>query len=172
ERTSAVPERTSAVPERTSAVPERTSAVPERSSFENAQVDAVSESQLLALARRLADQGALEEARSTAALAVEKVKMDPEAHFIYATILREMGETSQAIEEFNRALYLDHGYISAHFAMGSIYQHLGEKARAQRHLRNALELLRGCRDHDAIIDHGELTGRRMMDIIRTMLGEE
>jgi chemotaxis protein methyltransferase CheR len=132
----------------------------------------VSESQLLVLARKLADQGALEEACATAEMAAEQAKMDPEAHFIYATILREMGETSKAIDEFNRALYLDHGYISAHFAMGSLYRHLGETARARRHLRNALELLHGCDDPDAIIDHGELTVRRMMDIIQTMLGEE
>lgn len=132
----------------------------------------ISDSQLLGLARKLADQGALDEAAATAAMAVEKAKMDPEAHFIYATILREMGETSQAIDEFHRALYLDHGYISAHFALGSLYQHLGDPVRARRHLRNALELLQGCRDHDAIIDHGELTGRRMMEIIRNMLGEE
>jgi len=133
---------------------------------------AARESQLLGLARKLADQGALEEACATAALAVEQAKMDPEAHFIYGTILRETGETSAALDEFHRALYLDHGYISAHFALGSLYRHIGEQARANRHLRNALDLLQGCCDQDVVIDHGELTARRMMEIIRTMLGEQ
>ncbi len=127
---------------------------------------------LLQIARKLADQGALDEASATAKMAVEQSKMDPQSHFMYATILREMGETSLALEEFHRALYLDHGYIAAHFAMGSLYQHLGDRQRARRHLRNALELLEAMEQPDALIDPGELTARRMTDIIRIMLGEE
>ena len=56
--------------------------------------------------------------------------------------------------------------------MGSLYQHLGDRQRARRHLRNALELLEAMEQPDALIDPGELTARRMTDIIRIMLGEE
>ena len=127
------------------------------------------EAELLRLARTLADQGDLEEACTAAKLAVDVAKMDPDTHFMYATILREKGETATALQEFHRALYLDNGYIPAHFAMGSLYQSPGELQRPKRHLRNALELLQRPDDADR---PGEISARRMGEIIRTMLGEE
>lgn len=127
---------------------------------------------LVQLAQKLADQGALDEARSTAWMAVEQAKMDPHAHIIYGTILREIGETKSAMDEFHRALYLDHGCVPAHFYLGSLYSHMGETSKARRHFRNALELLDTMDDQDAVIEPGALTVRRMKDIIRTMSGEQ
>ena len=127
--------------------------------------------ELLITARRFADQGELQKAEAAARAAVEADKMNPHAHIMFATILRESGETSLAMQEFHRALYLDHGSIPAHFAVASMYRHLGRKDRAQRHFRNALQLLESCEDMHAVIEPGGLSVKRMIDIIHTMLRE-
>ena len=95
--------------------------------------------------------------------------MDPTARFIYATILRESGETSRAMQEFHRALYLDPHFIPAHFAMGSMYRHLGEHERAHRHLRNALQLLKSFDDMNTLVVPGEISAGHMIDMITTMI---
>lgn len=127
--------------------------------------------ELIDTARRYADQGEFPEALAAARGAVETEKMNSQAHIIYATILRETGKTSLAMQEFHRALYLDHGSIPAHFAVGSMYRHLGRNDRARRHFRNALELLESCEDKNAVVDPGGLSVRRMIEIITTMLSE-
>jgi chemotaxis protein methyltransferase CheR len=129
------------------------------------------EEELIHIARTLADQGLMEDACSAARLAVEAAKMNPQAHFMYATILREMGETSESIKEFHRALYLDNGFVPAHFALGSLYQHLGDTPRGHRHLRNAYDLLQNSREGVVYSDTSEMSPRRMLEIVRSMLGE-
>lgn len=127
------------------------------------------EQELVSTARRYADQGELQKALAAAREAVDVEKMNPQIRIMYATILRESGETSLAMQEFHRALYLDHGSIPAHFAVASMYRHLGRNDRAQRHFRNALQLLEACEDKHAVIEPGGLSVKRMIDIIHTML---
>lgn len=124
---------------------------------------------MLDAAMQLADEGKLEQAMQKARAAVEGAKMDPNGRFIYATILREAGETSRAMKEFQRALYLNPDFIPAHFALGSLYRHLGQSERAHRHLRNALQLLKAFQDKDAVVQPGEMSAARMIDIIQTMI---
>ncbi|MBN1446908.1 MAG: tetratricopeptide repeat protein [Bacteroidetes bacterium] len=126
---------------------------------------------LLREAQGYADHGDLSAAHNIVQEVVETDKMNPQVRFIFATILREMGETSLAMQEFHRALYLDHGFIPAHFALGSLYRHLGETQRARRHFRNALQLLEACRDKDATVESAEISVRRMIEIVKTMLRE-
>ncbi|PLX31080.1 MAG: hypothetical protein C0600_06580 [Ignavibacteria bacterium] len=128
-----------------------------------------SQNPVLDAAMHLADEGKLEEALTKARSAVDDTKMDANARFIYATILRESGETSRAMKEFQRALYLDPDFIPAHFAMGSLYRHLGQHDRAHRHLRNALNLLKSYHDKNAVVLPGEISAGRMIDIIQTMI---
>lgn len=123
---------------------------------------------LLREALALADSGLLEQARTLAARAVELEKMKPEAHFVLATILREMGETTAAAASFDRALYLDHEMIVAHVAAAAVQRMLGRADRALRHIATARGLLLRLGGHDAAVPLSDLTAGALLDMLGTL----
>jgi chemotaxis protein methyltransferase CheR len=123
---------------------------------------------LLRDALALADSGALEQARILAVRAVELEKMKPEAHFVLATILREMGETTAAAASFDRALYLDHEMIVAHVAAASVQRMLGRADRALRHIATARGLLLRLGGGDAAVPLSDLTAGALLDMLGTL----
>lgn len=123
---------------------------------------------LLRRALELADSGSLDQARVLAERAVELEKMKPEAHFVLATILREMGETSAAAAAFDRALYLDHELIVAHVAAASVQRMLGRAERARRHIATARGLLLRLGGSDAAVPLSDLTAGALLDMLGTL----
>jgi len=119
-------------------------------------------------ARRLADHGKLDEALSLVEEAVLNDKMNAHNHFILATVLRELGETTRALKSFEHALYLDQDMISAHLAIAAICKPLGRRERAKKHLQVARELLEHIEDQDAIVEHSEMSARLMANYLKTM----
>ncbi|MBR9974185.1 MAG: hypothetical protein KFF77_01265 [Bacteroidetes bacterium] len=124
---------------------------------------------LLLEAREHADSGAIEQALALAQSAIATDKMDPHAHFMLGTILRERGETTQALLAFERALYLNQDFIPAHFSIGMLYEQLGHRSKARRHFSIALTLLDSLGNWELLIEPGEISARRMADIIHTLL---
>jgi chemotaxis protein methyltransferase CheR len=120
-------------------------------------------------ARRLADAGRLDEAFATAREAIEHDKMDPQAHYMLGTILRARGETTQALAEFERALYLHQDFIAAHFSVATLWHQLGADAKARRHFGIALSLINAAGDMDMLLEPGDISARNMAEIIKTFL---
>ncbi|MBR9978013.1 MAG: hypothetical protein KFH87_07990 [Bacteroidetes bacterium] len=123
----------------------------------------------VARAKELADAGNLQEALQQISEAIAENKMDPHAHYTHGTILREYGETTAALQSFERALYLHQDFIPAHFSIATLHRQLGNGARARRHFSIALHLLGELTDSDGILEPGEITARKMEDIIHTFL---
>lgn len=124
------------------------------------------------LTRLHADQGKLDQALLWSDRAIAADKLNPQHHYLRATILQELGQWEQAAASLQRALYLDHEFVVAHFALGSLTLRRGQAASARRHFANALELL-AASPADAIVPASEgVTAGRLREIIAAMAALE
>ena len=65
-------------------------------------------------------QGKLANAVEWCEKAIAKDKLNPEGHYLLASIRQEMGQPDLAEQSLKRVLYLDPDYIPAHFALGNL----------------------------------------------------
>lgn len=120
-------------------------------------------------ARQHADAGRLDLALDSIDLAIAMSKMDSHAHYFRGTILLECGETSQALQAFERTLYLNQDFIPAHFSIGTLHHMLGQHGKARRHFDIALHLIGVLADKDIVLEPGDVSAGQMADIIRTFI---
>jgi chemotaxis protein methyltransferase CheR len=122
----------------------------------------------LDVARKLADQGRLNDASAACARAIALDKLNSEAHFLQATILLELGETAAAEHALQRTLYLDSDHISAHVALAMLALRAERRYDAGRHFRNARELLRTLPRDAAVPGSDGLTAQQLSAMIDTL----
>ncbi|MDQ7782137.1 MAG: CheR family methyltransferase [Desulfomonilaceae bacterium] len=124
------------------------------------------------LAKAYANLGMLEPAHEWCEKAVAAEKLNPEHHFLQATIWEEMGDLEQARIALTRALFLDPDLVTAHFAMGNLARRQGRASDADRHYRIALELLATYDEADTLPGSDSLTVGRLIEAIQAiMVGE-
>ncbi|WP_143406499.1 CheR family methyltransferase [Estrella lausannensis] len=97
--------------------------------------------ELRLLIHALANQGKLREALEWCQIALQAEKMDPEIHYLHATLLQEMKEEEKAMLALRSALYLNPNMIAAHFSIGLIQLKNKEISSGKRQLKNAIRLL-------------------------------
>ncbi len=121
------------------------------------------------LARVYANEGRLLEALPWSEKAVAEDKMDPEHHYLRATILEEQGRAEDAAEALRRALYLEPDFVIAYFALGNLSRRQGRLREAGKYFQNALTLL-GRQAKDEIVPGSDgLTAGRMIEIILAII---
>lgn len=120
---------------------------------------------MMLLARSYANLGQVETARYWCERAIASEKLNPEIHFLQATILQAAGDVPTAVQSLKQALFLDPEFIMAHFMLGLIVPSpAGEKS-----LQNALALLKN-RDPEEILPFSEgMTAARLTEIIYGMI---
>ena len=115
--------------------------------------------------RELADLGELSEALAVCEKAIAGDRLDPELHYLQATILQELNREDEAFSSLKRTLYLDPGFILAHFIMGNLALRRGEAETGKRCLENALDLLNDRGDEEILPESEGLTAGRLRQII-------
>lgn len=136
----------------------------------NAAADADdSAAELYARAKLCANQGLLDEAADWCEQAVAKDKLDPQKHYLLATIRRELGQDDAAESSLKRALYLDPGFALASFSFGNLCLSQGRYKEAARHFGNALTLLQRRDPLDVISEADGLLAGRLCEIITSVL---
>jgi chemotaxis protein methyltransferase CheR len=121
------------------------------------------------LARALANQGRLADARRWIERAIAADKLRAPLHYLRATVLQEMGELELAADALEKTLYLDPDFVLAHVASAELARRSGRAEKSVRHLERALRVLRRHRSEDVIAESGELTAGRLIAVIETML---
>lgn len=128
---------------------------------------------LLALLARIeAVQGRLEDARAWSELSLAADELDPASHCLRACILHGQAAYGEAMQAFQRALYLDPGFMLAHYGLGMLARRLGRFGEAERHFANAAALARNCPPDAALPNADGLTAGRLLQIIVAMQGED
>jgi chemotaxis protein methyltransferase CheR len=116
-------------------------------------------------ARQLANSGELAEALTWCERAVALAKFDPAAHFLHASILRELGRDEDAIQSLRRVLFLDPEHVFAHFSSANLHRRCGRDAEAGRHFAHAGRLLSGRDERDELPESGGLTVGQLNSIL-------
>jgi len=124
------------------------------------------------LARALANQGQLSEARAWCDRWLAADKLDASAHYLRAVILQELGEHDAAGQALQRAVYLRPEQVLAHFALGNLARSTGSSTEAGRHFRNALRLLKSQPPDEPLPESDGLTAGRLTEIITSLVALE
>lgn len=116
-------------------------------------------------AHSYANLGKLTEAASWCEKAIAANKLKPTAHYLFAIICQEMGESQKAIRSLRRALYLDPDFVLAHFALGNLCRFHGQPEEAERHFDIALGLLSLRAEDEPLPESNGLNAGRLRDIV-------
>jgi chemotaxis protein methyltransferase CheR len=96
---------------------------------------------LRAQAWHCANKGELAEAVNCCERAIALDKLNPQTHYLHATILQELDQLGDAEQSLKRALYLDPNFILAHFTLGNLCLSQGRWRETERHFDNTQTLL-------------------------------
>jgi chemotaxis protein methyltransferase CheR len=124
------------------------------------------------MARALANQGKLNDAKAWCDRWVAADKLDASGHYLRAVVLQELGDNDQARRSFQRAIYLQPDFVLAYFALGNLARNHGKYDEANRHFANASHLLRDCRPGDLLPESDGLTAGRLTEIISSIVAIE
>ena len=120
------------------------------------------------LAKVLANQGKLEEARGCCEEAVSADKCNARLHYLLAaTILEEQKKVEEAGASLKKALYLDRNFVLAHFTLANLSLRAGKTADGRKHFGHAAEILSGYKPDDIIPESEGITAGRLAEIIGT-----
>jgi chemotaxis protein methyltransferase CheR len=100
--------------------------------------------------RLLANVGHLEEALSLCNEEIASEKLAPGLYFLRASILQELGKSTEAISSLKQAIYIDPDYIMGHFTLGNLFIRQGKTKNAERYFNNVLDLLSKCANDDIL----------------------
>jgi chemotaxis protein methyltransferase CheR len=120
------------------------------------------------MARALANQGQLAEARQWCEKAISHNKLDAACYYLLATIQQECDQTNDAVTTLKRVLYLDPEMVLAHFALGNIARSQGRTLEAVRHFTNTLGLLKQYQPGDVLPESEGMTAQRLREIIEAV----
>ncbi len=121
------------------------------------------------LAHEKADRGDLSAALAACDEAIALDKVNPDFHYLRGCILQEQERLAEAVQSFQRVLFLDPEAVMAHFALGCIAERLGDHAEARRHLALVLRLLGEGNRGDAVPGAGGLTVGRLRAVVEQTL---
>jgi chemotaxis protein methyltransferase CheR len=124
------------------------------------------------LVRAYANQGIFDKAIEWCEKVVAANKLNPDCHYLLATILQEQGQVEEALVTLRRALYLDPKFVLAHFMLGNLSQQKGKLKESRKYFDNALSLLSVLRQEDIVPESEGITAGRLMEIIRSMTHRE
>jgi len=93
------------------------------------------------LARALANQGSLTQARRWCDSALDLAPLRADLRYLAAVIAIAEGRTESALERLSQATYLDAEFIMAHFMRGHLLAQQGDAAASRRHMAMARTLL-------------------------------
>lgn len=125
--------------------------------------------ELCATARLCANQGKLDEAVAWCGKAIAADKLNPQSHYLLATIRQELGQPDAAEQALKRVLYLAPDFVLAYFALGNLYLSQGRSGKARRHFANALALLRSHSQDEVLPESEGLMAGRLVEIITAVM---
>lgn len=121
-------------------------------------------------ARALANRGSLTEALAWCDRWIAADALDGAARYLRAVILQELGERESARRALQQTIYLQSDFVLAHFALGTLARQEGRTEESNKHLGNALTLLRRCASDEILPESDGLTASRLREIIASLLG--
>ncbi|HNW74507.1 MAG TPA: CheR family methyltransferase [Bacteroidales bacterium] len=123
---------------------------------------------MLWVVRSMANLGKLDQAHEWA----EKLRSSPDVKtdhlYLYAHILLEKNEFSEAVINLKRGLFLNPHHLMSHFLLVNIYSRMDNKTARMKHYRNVTDLLSSYEADEVVPDSGGLTAGRLETILKSL----
>lgn len=123
----------------------------------------------MARARACADAGDLEAALRHAEAAVAADPVDPQRHFLLASILQARERDADAVAALRRALFLDPQFVVARFSLGNLYRRQGKDALARKMYGQIRATLAGSPPETVLPAGDGLTAGQLFHLTNTLL---
>jgi chemotaxis protein methyltransferase CheR len=120
------------------------------------------------LAHDYANQGQLQQALTVLNNAIAEDKLNPQLHYLLATILIELGKCDDAYHALYQVIYLDSQFILAYFTLGMLEKRRGSDARSQKNFSIVSKLLKQCQAEELLLGIENLTAGRLFEILQAM----
>lgn len=121
------------------------------------------------MVRMLANRGDLTQARLWCEKAVASDKLNPEIHYLLATILQEQGQMEEAVLALKKTLYLDQDFVLAHFALGNLFRQQAKRKAAEKHFDIVLRLLNSYSQDDVLAEPDGMTAGRLRETVQSFV---
>ncbi|MEI6820993.1 MAG: CheR family methyltransferase [Bacteroidota bacterium] len=121
------------------------------------------------LVQSLANSGNLIEAGKKCEKYLETNNQNAALHYLLATILLELNETTTAEQALRKAIYIDHSLVMAQFEMANLLHKQGNKKASEKHYQNVLNLINSLKDEEVLPYTDGMTSSRMKEIINNFL---
>jgi chemotaxis protein methyltransferase CheR len=133
------------------------------------QKEVFTSDEYILLIRAFANQGKLNDAISFCENAIGADKINPGLHYLYATILQENNQISEAIASHKRAMYMDSDFILSYFSLGNIYRQQGNIRNARKNYEIVLNILNKIKQDVIFPEFEGITIGRFKEIINSYL---
>ncbi|MCU7494619.1 MAG: hypothetical protein HF314_01745 [Ignavibacteria bacterium] len=122
------------------------------------------------LIRALSSAGDIELAIAWCRKGIEENKLSARFYILLANLLNISGDSTGAVEELKKAVYLEPGSFLANYYLANMYRKKNFPELSRRYLRSALNILKNF-DQDEVLDETEgVTAGRMKEIVERQLG--
>src|SRR5262249_18426041 len=91
--------------------------------------------EVLLLSNTYANQGDLNQGLKWCEDALQIDKLNPNAHYLHATLLQAQGKIPEAIKALKSAIFNDSNFIMAHYLLGLLEKQQGNDRAAGRHIK-------------------------------------
>ncbi|MHB8619625.1 MAG: CheR family methyltransferase [Chloroflexota bacterium] len=123
-------------------------------------------------ARVSTDRGRFEEAKMYCRQAIGQAQLQPEPHYLLATLCEAEGDDDGALTAFRKAAYLDRRFAPAYLGMAAIHRRAGQVDQARRELTRAHRLLDGRAPEELVLAEEGLTVGRLRDALTKGLARD
>jgi chemotaxis protein methyltransferase CheR len=119
------------------------------------------------LARIYAGTGMLTEAESWSLRAIAADTLNAASRYLLALIRIEQQRPDEAMSALRKAIYLEPDFAVAHFTLANLCRRKRKFAESERHLRNALQILKGYPPEERLPESEGITAGKLIDMIRS-----
>jgi chemotaxis protein methyltransferase CheR len=119
----------------------------------------------LLLSRAYANKGMLAESEAWCTRAIAADTMNAASRYLLALIRIEQRRPEEATSALRKALYLEPDLVVAHFTLANLYRRQGKKREAERHVRNALLVLRSIPSERELPESEGMTAGMLIELI-------
>lgn len=96
----------------------------------------------------------------------------PEMYYIYASLLSEQNDLTQAEVVLKKALYLDHKHVLSHLMLGNVFLKTEKKHLAIRHFETIIRLLNEYHENEIVPESEGLTAGRIKELTSQMINRQ
>ncbi len=121
------------------------------------------------LAKTKANLGEYDESAILCEELLKTERTDYRIHYFYATILSELGKTSEAIASLNKAIYLEKDFPMGHYLLGNLVRKQNGNVMSEKHFRHLQKILLKMDPQSEIPESGGLTASKFIELVNSNL---